>query len=80
MSESKPPLPAAGTAATALAVTGLSATEEEVRFHAIRLLFVMTMAMTLCCGALGGCLFNMRGLIKHALEKNLVVSLSCCDG
>ena len=63
--EHKPPLSANGTAETALA-----AKEEEVRFNAIRLLFVMTMAMTLCCGALGGCLFDMRGLTKHALEKN----------
>ena len=45
-------------------------TEEEVRFKAMKSVFVMTIAMTLCCGALGGCLFNMRGLIKHALEKN----------
>jgi hypothetical protein len=62
--EHKPPLPAAGTAQTALAA------QEEERFNTIRLLFVMTMGMTLCCGALGGCLFDMRGLTKHALEKN----------
>jgi len=48
----------------------LPPTEEAVRFTGMRLLFVMTMGRTLCCGALGGCLFNMRGLIKHALEKN----------
>jgi len=63
--EAKPSLPAGAAADTALA-----AQAEEARFNTIRLLFVMTMAMTLCCGALGGCLFNMRGLIKHALEKN----------
>ena len=36
------------------------------RFSRIRNLFVMTMGMTLCCGALGGCLYDMRGLIKHS--------------
>src|SRR5215468_6978669 len=33
-------------------------TEEEVRFKAMKSVFMMTIAMTLCCGALGGCLFN----------------------
>ena len=40
--------------------------KEKERFEAIRDLFVMTMGMTLCCGALGGCLFDMRGLIQHS--------------
>jgi len=43
---------------------------EKERFEAIRSLFVMTMGMTLFCGALGGCLFDMRGLIKHESEKD----------
>jgi hypothetical protein len=53
---------------------GLSATEEAAHFHALQHLFVMTLGMTLCCGALGGCLFNMRGLIKHTSEKDFEIA------
>jgi hypothetical protein len=39
-------------------------------FEQVQALFIMTMGMMLCCGALGGCLFDMRGLIQHSANSD----------
>lgn len=33
-------------------------------------IFLLTAGMMLCCGALGGCLYDIRGLIKHSAEDD----------
>ena len=35
-----------------------------------RSIFVYTAAMMSCCGVLGGCLFDIRGLIKHSILED----------
>jgi hypothetical protein len=35
-----------------------------------KLIFIFTAAMMAGCGVLGGCLYDIRGLIKHSIEKN----------
>ncbi len=35
-----------------------------------RSIFIYAAAMMSCCGVLGGCLFDIRGLIKHSIEED----------
>ncbi len=36
----------------------------------IKHIFLKTVGMTVCSGILGGCLFDIRGLIKHSMKDN----------
>jgi len=35
-----------------------------------KLIFIFTAAMMASCGVLGGCLYDIRGLIKHSIEED----------
>jgi hypothetical protein len=35
-----------------------------------RLIFIITAAMMASCGILGGCLYDIRGLIKHSIDED----------
>jgi hypothetical protein len=47
---------------------------EKPGFENLRYFFIITMAMTLCCGSLGGCLFDLRGLIHHSSVEDFNIN------